>query len=462
MTIRFYKTLFLVATLGLLQACTNVDTRRADQDIEAGKTEVKENTDSARARGKLGDGYKERYHLTGKLEDLRNAISHYDRALKMEPLFTGAHIARYSALVNLAMKTQASPDLQRVKVAWEQSDELRRLPVMPPATVEALLQIRKDDDLKLANIRPLLRKALRENPRNPTAAILLGDSYLQENKHRLASTAYEQALKAGSESVRLHVRLAGTYMDTRLSKRCPASAKSYNRATQLIKKVLKVSPENAALHLFLADAYQGAGKYPLYLYEAKSALRLDESDEEAKGTYLDALYFNGQFDKFFREGPSLLGASLFNSETNEHQGLINLVRGNYRESRNKLSAHKVEGENAFSWFYESLAVQGEHDVEVARAVLKKIPAKLLKADPWLNEVYDYRMGKLGGDELFGKAKNACEKVEAEFFRGFDAWFSGDKLAAKQHWGEVKRYNIGRFLENMMARQMLKRVADSSR
>ena len=191
------------------------------------------------------------------------------------------------------------------------------------ALVNSLVRAQKLDEAV-----DLLQKALKANPENAEALVLLGSVQLQKNQPDQAVQSFQAAIERQPKDAAGYQALANFYIRN----------KKVGEAEKVIRTGLEAQPNNFALRLALAGILELKGDYEAAITGYEEMMKLDPGSLIAANN-LASLLSEYRTDKTSIDRASSIAAVLRKSEVpsfKETLGWIDYLQGNYASATSLL------------------------------------------------------------------------------------------------------------------------------
>jgi tetratricopeptide (TPR) repeat protein len=139
----------------------------------------------------------------------------------------------------------------------------------------------------------LLGDAIKWEPKNPEAHILMGDNLLEQNPTEGGAPIkeYEKALELNPKSPKAILRIGKLY----------SRARNYNLALENYKKAIGIDPNFAPAYREIAEIYHLAGQDAKALENIKKYLELNNTSPSAHKRYASFMFLNKQYPDAIKE-----------------------------------------------------------------------------------------------------------------------------------------------------------------
>lgn len=150
----------------------------------------------------------------------------------------------------------------------------------------------------LIEANKLLTDALKWEPKNPEAHILMGDNLLEQNPTEGSGPIkeYEKALELNPKSPKGDLRVGKLY----------SRARNYNLALDYYKKAIAIDPTFAPAYREIAEIYHLAAQESKALENIKKYLELNNGSFAAHKRYADFLFTSKQYPEAIKELEDIL------------------------------------------------------------------------------------------------------------------------------------------------------------
>jgi TolB-like protein/Flp pilus assembly protein TadD len=201
------------------------------------------------------------FSTTLSADGIRQAISYFEQATKLDPQYAAAYARLARSLHALPIFTDTRP-----------------LDVAPRAKATALRALDLDDESAEAHLTLAIitlhfdwdwpgaekhfLRALELEPNNAEAHRAYGNEYLRSVcRNRDAITELERSIELNPVSVLANYMLGSAY----------AEAGEFDKAVRQLGRAIELSPENQRAHLLLGEVYEEKGKYREAVTELEKA-----------------------------------------------------------------------------------------------------------------------------------------------------------------------------------------------
>ena len=386
--------------------------KQQDVKITAQQQETIKNitqaTDSTNAYG---------YYIKGKtayllytIEDYKQAINYFDKALETDKNYTLALAAKASAQAKLANEYNYSglefKELlisaeNNAKLALSQNENLSEVHLSlgviynikgeyanSKIEAEKTLKINPNDaeaynilwsansyiDSKTVDTKDtLLLKSLELNPNLISTHIFLGTLYLQQSNYEKSNEAAKKIIEINPNSMYGHYMLGNNYMI--LGKN--------EEAFKELNKSLELNPNNILAIISISTYYLAQGKYDEVITNLKKAIKISDNNHISHSLLAKAYYKKNQLDEAYAEMQEAirLSPTLNNySSTHETLGKILEKQGKINEAINEYKIYieineknqKVDSQDDSGHYYLGTLYQKQNNFEQAINEFKKV------------------------------------------------------------------------------------------
>lgn len=448
--------------LALLLAACGPQQRAEDPEYSALKAQAEAQPDDTIAIGRVADAAQARYRATGQGHYRDDAIAYYQRYLEASPGHVGGNVALYAMLASRYVERVDANDMRQLREIFQRTPVLQTSPgVAPPSLVEALIYVgRRSRIVDVApKMRDLLRKAIRENPRNVTSHLLLAETYEATGRPELAEAMIAQAYKAQPENTRVLIARAGVLYERAQASMCnldrDAHREDVKQAIAALKAAAKANPKRAALFHDLSQMYEALGRPQLALFQAKRYNELQD-DEESRWYLLDQYTAAKLFDEADKQGTENIQRDGRNAMVIGQLAMVANQRGDYEAAAKLFRDYRLLSRRPDVYFVVREAIVAEHLGREDQAQ-KALAAADVEPGTFDEALLNFHQGTLDEADFLGEADDACRLTEAHYFIARRALLDGDKAKARTEFGKVLDYQVPRYFEYVSAELRLQEL-----
>lgn len=439
----------IIFSLALFGCFSNIKSNHAElenmeQELLQQIAQQPENIDLL---GSAGDFFRKKYDITNNISDAEKSEKYYSDFLYHQPQHTNARILLYQLYYTMLLNNH----LMTIEKAYTQFEKIQQAEIKetinPPELAEAInLLFYKEKNQE--DVRPLVLKGLKRSPKSAGSYLLLSRINNDLGNYSSTIALLKNGIKKIPDNFSLLHTLGQTYTLKAKKDACQfENIRNWENAVEYYSRAKKINPDDEHIRSTLFFAYFALNKRLLGLQEAKKAYELFPSEE----TLLDlsvAYVMNYQSEK--------IGELL--ASRNDIDPLI-LAQHHLRSGK---------WAKAFE-YYQSFELSDEYDVY--DAIQKSVSAKLSGAEwtptfnqkagnysPWETSLADFWQGKISSQELISFADNKCKKIEANTYIGFMHFANKDFSTAEPFLKQALSINIPLFVEDGIAKNLLKEIA----
>jgi tetratricopeptide (TPR) repeat protein len=417
-------------------------------------------------------GYKAHSWLSyeGESVQVRELATKQARALlALDPQNPVGRALLYELLADRAMRNGDETVTNELTELYKTTPAISGSRLAPPSFVLAVMELNAspaargfravDTERAISN----LKQAIREQPRFTGSHRLLASLYERDDHLDLAVATISQAIAQVPNEPTLHMQLGHLLRNKATEGGCALDKRSdIQSALEAFQAAEKLAPQFSLAHREIALTYESLGMADLYLFEAQKYDEIAESDD-SRLLLADALMAHGKSAEALALYKSLASnasrkANRANIEKMYARALFNI--GDWKASIVEWQYFRLWEHRPYfyGWLQEGLAilrVEGHADF-IAWMNNFFLGAELTD---WEIKLRDYHLGKLTEKALLDSARGTCQKVEAEFYVGFQRWSQGDIAGAKTRFENALSYPNGYALvEYTAARYALDHIA----
>lgn len=204
-----------------------------------------------------------------------------------------------------------------------------------------------------------LSEAITYNPRNAEALRLLGDICMAEGDLQGAIRAYGRLIEAIPDEIQPYFTLSSLHLQ----------AGEYDKAVEVLQKLLLRRPESALAHYYLARVYVEGQRYGEGLVHYRKAMELDPSLSSKIFPEMALVYeLLGDIENALKLYNDLLEDNPIDIETRERLAYLLLRQKRYEEAQKELETIKrIDPNNATAMVNLGLLHMEKGDFEKAKA-----------------------------------------------------------------------------------------------
>ncbi|HWY37361.1 MAG TPA: tetratricopeptide repeat protein, partial [Bacteroidia bacterium] len=219
--------------------------------------------------------------------DLDSAMMMYKKGTEVQPTNPLGYVGVGKVLLYQGKEQDGNASLFKGKTLGAKNAnafmELAEVYITVPPPYKNLMEANK-----------LLTDAIKWEPKNPEAHILMGDNILEQNPTEGGSAAikeYDKALELNPKSPKAVLREGKLY----------SRARNYNLALDYYKKAIAIDPTFAPAHREIAEIYHMANQDGKALENIEKYLQLNNGSLSAHKRYASFMFLNKKYPEAIKE-----------------------------------------------------------------------------------------------------------------------------------------------------------------
>lgn len=454
--------IFFIAICLHLDGCASVnEVIETDPDISKLSEEIKRSPYDPRPHLQLALLYSNKYKTKHSISYLDQAIHETREALLLAPDFPPAHGLLSTFLIEKAYATLDEDLIDESKNEYEKAIKLnpdfaRAKDIYPPHIRTAQLYLIKSVKDKIFIDRAIqeLKESVRLNPNVSLSHFLLGGIYEDLDNNELALFEFNEAARLDPDNPEVYAHIGNLHKTGVHSRDGCLDESATEKGIAAYREAAKLDPHEALYHRELGWFYRHKRLYDMEVFEAREALRLENSHKSHKALG-DAFLWKGEFEQAVEEYLEAIRLQPRDIDIIRTLAftyfLLNKYDNAVREFTRFLNKADLPDTYALLWKYLSLKEIGK-DIEAGK-LLDDYTGRF-KGKKWESLLINYHQGAISESDLISGTRHKCDKAEAYFYIGYNALHTDNQQKAREFFQKTLDTHVYCYYEYAAARAKL--------
>lgn len=465
----------LVSTLLILPVLVRSNPVAAENERRFSSEQVEEalgeNADEIQKNLLLSNFYIGKYHQTGDIGYLEQAIESVQKAVNLQPDFVPSRIMLYEFLSQKAVVQEDEALLAQLEAHYQalmhsslEREYLKQ--IAPPAYVAGVVYYRisieqkEEEELRYEQKAiDALQQAITINPDYYKAHLLLGRIHYYQDKNDLALSEVEEAIRLNRNDPYNYELLGDIYASNIHQGEDGWDDEAITKGIRAYKQAIRVAPKYVGAHLELSRLYIHRGAYNLAVMEGKIAVELADNVFSHRQLGM-ALLFAQDYERAIQEFKKGLRQDKDNSYAILHGEIAfaHFLQGRFKDAAKEYHKY-MELEDAdnlrpYPVIHYHLTLEQIGKQSEAQKLLKEYLPDF-KGEKWELALLQFHLGKLSEKALLNQAGNHRGKLsEAFFYVGYQYLLRGESNKSRKYFQKVLDTKAYCHYEYLIARASL--------
>ncbi len=307
-----------------------------------------------------------------------------------------------------------------------------------------------------------IKKAIRANPNFGPAHVLLGMIYHNRDRDDLALFEAREAIRMAPDDPFSHY-LLGEVLGSEIHKPEYRNDRKIleemsDEGIKALRQAVKIKPENPFVHRELSHLYMHKGLLDLSLFEARTAVQLDDTPYRRRWLAW-VLLLGDAHDEATQEYEHALAQRPGYSTVLLQLGYLHFLRREYMHTATWFTkyAAQTKSPDAYATIFHAIALQELGRQAEARSLLRKF-AQIFEGKVWEAQLLQFHLGEVTEASLLAAAgARDVERSEAWFYAGYQRALQGDTEIAEEYFQNVRELRLYYLIEYVAAAAALERL-----
>ena len=413
-----------------------------------------ENADEIQKNLLLSNFYMSKYHQTGEIGYLEQAIESVQKAVHLQPDFVFSRIMLYGFLSQKAivqkdeaLLAQLEAHYQALRQSSLELEDFKQIP--PPAHVAGALYYRissepmeEEEELRYEQKAiDVLQQAIRINPDFYGSHLLLGRIFYVQDKNDLAFSEVQEAIRLNGNDPDNYELLGDIYADNIHRAEDGWDEEAIIEGIRAYKQAIRLAPRHVGAHQGLSGLYIHQGAYNLAVMEGKIAVELSDNPFSHRLLGISLLFAKDykQAIQEYREGlrqDKNKSYAILHAEIAFVHFLQSRFEDAAKEYQKYIELEDADHLNTYSVIHYYLTLEQIGKQKKAQKLLSEYLPDF-DGEEWELALLQFHLGKLSERELLNQAGNHRGKLsEAFFYAGYQYLLRGESNKAQRYFQKV--------------------------